>query len=110
MTELKTYLMRIQPTRTQMLVQGTQEEAEHVTAHFYRLKELTEQGIVLHAGRTTNSDRSSFGIVIFRAENDEAARAFVATDPAVANGVMKAELFPYGVALMAAPQSTDTTT
>lgn len=101
MTELKTYMMCIQPTRTQMLVKGTEEEAQHVGAHFQRLKQLMDTGVVLHAGRTTNADRSSFGVVIFRAESDEAARAFVAADPAVASGIMRAELFPYGVALVA---------
>lgn len=83
------YLYRIQPTRPAML-----------TEHFTYLQTLNTQGIVLLAGRTLNTDITSFGIVIFEAENDESARQVMENDPAVCQGVMKAELFPYRVALM----------
>jgi uncharacterized protein YciI len=55
----------------------------------------------LAAGRTLNTDESSFGIIIFRADSEEAARRIVADDPAVRGGVMRAELYPYRIALMA---------
>lgn len=96
------YLYRIQPVRPEMLSEGPDpEETGIVSAHFAYLNDLTEQGIVLLAGRTLNTDASSFGIVIFKAEDDDAARAIVHNDPAVKNRVMRAELFPYRVALMA---------
>lgn len=97
----KQYLYRIQPARPAMLWEGpTPEEIELVESHFEYLKELLDAGELILAGRTQNSDPSSFGIVIFEAESDEAARVRMANDPAVRAGVMLAELYPYRVALM----------
>jgi len=53
------------------------------------------------AGRTLNTDERSFGIVIFRADSEEAARRVMDQDPVVHNRVMRAELYPYRIALMA---------
>ena len=94
------FLYRIQPTRDDMLSGGpTPEEERIVGAHYHYLKRLTDLGVVILAGRTLNTDASSFGIVIFRADSEEAAQEIVANDPAVKGGVMRAELFPYRVAL-----------
>lgn len=65
------------------------------------MKGLTEQGVVILAGRTLNTDESSFGIVIFKAGSEEQAREIVNNDPAVRQGGMRAELYPYRVALIA---------
>jgi uncharacterized protein YciI len=95
------YLYRIQPTRPDMLSEGATAEEEYVVdAHFNYLKGLMERGVVILAGRTLNTDQSSFGIIIFRADTEEAAQAVVANDPAVKRGVMRAELFPYRIAMM----------
>jgi len=72
--------------------------------HFDYLKALTVQGVVVLAGRTLNTDESSFGIVILTAASEDAARAIMHNDPAVKQGVMRAELFPYRIALMASGQ------
>jgi len=83
-----------------MLIEGpTDEEARVVGAHFHYLKDLSEQGVVVLAGRTTTEDESVFGIFVFRAGSEEAARALMESDPAVCQGVMKAELFPFRVAI-----------
>ena len=96
------YLYRIQPSRLAMLAQGaTPEEEAVIDAHFSYLQDLTRRGVVLLAGRTLNTDPSAFGIVIFEAECDQAALAIMQADPAVRAGVMRAELFPYRVALLA---------
>lgn len=50
--------------------------------------------------RILNTDASAFGIVIFEAADETAARAIVGNDPAVKQGVMRAELYPYRIALM----------
>jgi hypothetical protein len=47
-----------------------------------------------------NTDESTFGIVILSAETEEIAREIVKNDPAVRESVMRAELFPYRVALI----------
>ena len=102
MSDTAQWLYRIQPTRPEMLSDGpTPEESEIVSQHFAYLKDLTERGIVVLAGRTLNTDASSFGIVILNAPSEEAARQLVENDPAVRGGVMRAELFPYRIALMA---------
>lgn len=102
------YLYKIQPTRLEMLAAGpTPEEAEIVSQHFAYLRDLTEKGVVIMAGRTLNTDESSFGIVIFKADSKAAAQAIVDNDPAVKNRVMQAELYPYRIALMAKEELVD---
>ncbi len=101
MSENDQYLYRIQPTRPGMLVEGpTAEEERVVGEHFAYLQGLTERGVLILAGRTLNTDESSFGIVIFWALSEQAAREIMENDPALRQGVMKGELFPYRVALM----------
>jgi uncharacterized protein YciI len=101
MSAVTQYLYRIQPTRSEMLPEGpTPEEEAIVSEHFSYLKDLMEQGILLLAGRTLNTDASSFGIVIFKATSLADAHAVMNNDPAVRKGVMRAELYPYRIALM----------
>ncbi len=101
MSETTTYLYRVQPVRPEMLSEGpTSEESEITAQHFAYLKDLMEQGVVIVAGRTLNTDSSSFGIIIFNAESEEAARAIVNNDPAVKHRIMRSELFPYRIALI----------
>ena len=90
------YLYRIQATRLEMVTRGpTDEEASILSDHVNYLEDLTRQGVVLVFGRTQNNDSSTFGIVIFRAESEDAARSIMNNDPAVKKGIMRAELFPY---------------
>jgi uncharacterized protein YciI len=94
------FLYRIQPTRLAMLTEGpTEREAQIVGAHFSYLEKLVAEGTVIMAGRTLNADERTFGIVVFLAESEAQAKELVRNDPAVENGVMRAELFPYLVAL-----------
>ena len=90
------YLYKIRPVRPDMLTEGsTESESKTFSEHFDYLKDLTEKGTVMLAGRTQNKDYSSFGIVIFKAESEEKAREIMNNDPAVKNRVFRAELFPY---------------
>ena len=102
MTDTTQYLYRIQPTRLGMLTEGpTERESEITSLHFAYLKDLVEQGVIILAGRTLNSDENTFGITILNAENEDIARQIMLDDPAVREGVMNAELFPYRIALIA---------
>jgi uncharacterized protein YciI len=97
------FLYRIQPTRPEMLRDGlTENEAEVVGRHFKYLQQLVSEGVVVMAGRTLNTDESAFGIVVFRAPSQAEARKLMQNDPAVAGGVMHADLFPYRIALLSA--------
>ena len=93
------YMLRLKPS----LAQGekwTEAEEKAVEEHFQRLEKLLEEGTLIMAGRTQTMDEKTFGIVILETETEEEAYVLMETDPAVAEGVMTAELFPYKVALM----------
>jgi len=98
---MRQWIYVLKPARLEMLTEGsTPEEDEIVSRHFAYLSDLTGKGVMILMGRTQNNDESTFGIAIFEAENEEAARAIMENDPAVKNGVMTATLYPYKVALM----------
>ncbi len=93
------YVLKV--TRLEMLTESpTPEEDAIVSQHFAYLKDLTEKGVMILMGRTQNNDKSTFGIAIFEAENEEVARTIMENDPAVVGDVMRATLYPYRVALM----------
>lgn len=101
MPEARYFLYKIQATRPEMVSEGpTSEEDRVVSEHFDYLKRLTEEGIVLLAGRTLNTDYSTFGIVIIRAESEAYARQVMQNDPAVKRRIMRAELYPFRIALL----------
>lgn len=77
----------------------TETEENIVNEHFNSLVRLKEGGKLILAGKTGGLDDTTFGIVIFEADNDEEASAIMNSDPAVEKGVMTAELFPYRVAI-----------
>ena len=95
------FIYVLKPTRLAMLTEGsTPEERDTVSRHFAYFKDLTEKGIMILMGRTQNNDESTFGIAVFEAEDESAARQIMENDPAVLGGVMTATLYPYKIALM----------
>jgi uncharacterized protein YciI len=74
------------------------EEEGIVEGHFKYLQAKLQKGELYLAGRTLNEE--PFGIAIFQAESQEAAREFMGNDPAVKQHVMTAKLYPYAIALM----------
>lgn len=77
------------------------EDNAAVGAHFQRLKAATAAGQVILAGRTNESLDKTFGLVVFTAADEAAAREFMLADPCVIAGVMTAEVHPYALALRA---------
>ena len=71
-----------------------------VAVHFNRLKKLKEDGILILAGRTLNDDEKQFGIVIYEASSEKEAKSIATEDPAVKQGIMTAEVYPYRIALI----------
>lgn len=99
---MPTYICRIQPVRPEMLSEGPTEAESRITVeHFEYLKRLMEEGALILAGRTLNSDYSSFGIAIFNARDDEHMGQLTAGDPGVAQKLFRAEWYPYRIALHA---------
>lgn len=98
---MEQYIYRLQLKPTYLNQQNwTKKEEDIVGRHFRRLKQLTEERTVILAGRTLNEEESQFGIVIIEVENEEEAQRLMKTDPAIEEGLMSGELFPYHVALM----------
>ncbi|TQR17481.1 YciI family protein [Psychrobacillus soli] len=75
----------------------TDKENSIVQHHFEVLQNLQEEGKLLLAGRTLNMD--PMGIVILEVDTEEEAVELMNNDPAVKEGIMEAQLFPYRVAL-----------
>jgi len=98
---MEQFLYQLMPTRTDMLLDGlTDRENEVIDSHSAYLEDLKEKGVLKLAGRTTNTDAPGFGVVVFEAKNEEAARLVMADDPAVKEGVLAAQLFPFRISLM----------
>ncbi len=99
-TTARNFLYRIVPVRADMLVTGpTEHEMQVMGAHFAHLQKLAADGVVLMAGRTLVAGPDTFGIVVFKAASPDEAEAAMRSDPAIAQGVMQGELFPYRVAV-----------
>ena len=103
------FLYRIVPTRLEMLVSGpTEREMQVIESHFAHLRQLAEDGVVLMAGRTIETGPATWGIVVFTAPSLAEAEAVMRSDPAIAQGVMHCELFPYRVAVWSEAFRLDT--
>lgn len=76
----------------------TDDEKRIMGEHSTYLSEKTRDGQVIHAGPCT--DMIGPGIVIFYADSEEAAREFMANDPAVKHGIFIAELHPLALSLV----------
>ncbi len=90
------YLYLIHPLRDGFFEQPTPEEDTIMEEHYQYLKRAAENGIVLLAGPCLDD---TFGIIIFQAESDQLANAFMFNDPSVMKNVMMAELHPLCISL-----------
>ncbi len=106
---MEQYIYLLQPRRLAMLTEGpTDEEAQALAGHVAYLERLSGEGDVLLAGRTQTADENTRGLVILQAPSESAATAIMQGDPAVAEGVMSAELYPYRIAALS-PQILEAT-
>ncbi len=94
------FLYQLHPVRLGMITEGpTEQEAAILTAHREYLQAACYAGIVLTAGRITSEDEHVFGICVFQMENEAEAETFMENDPAISEGLMRATLHPYRVAV-----------
>ncbi len=77
----------------------TAEDKAAVDRHLANFKAAIQSGQLILAGRTKEQADKTFGLAIFEATDEAAARRFMEADPAVAAGVMTAELHPFAVVL-----------
>jgi uncharacterized protein YciI len=92
------YVLRLVP-RLHSDSAWTQEDKMALDRHFARFQHAIETGELILAGRTLEPGDKTFGIAIFEANDETAARKFMESDPAVVAGLMTAELHPFSVAL-----------
>jgi uncharacterized protein len=92
------YVLRLVP-RLHSDSAWTKDDEAALTRHFTRFKRAIETGELILAGRTPEPGDKTFGIAIFEAADETAARKFMESDPAVVAGLMTAELHPFAVAL-----------
>ena len=92
------YVLRLVP-RLHSDSAWTKEDNMAISRHFVRFQHAIETGELILAGRTKEPGDKTFGIAIFEAKDEAAARAFMESDPAVVAGLMTAELHPFAVAL-----------
>lgn len=93
------YLYVLKPIRTAMLTEGpTSEEEVILGRHFEYIQSLKKNGTLRLAGRTTQNDESTLGVVVFMADSENDARRVMEEDPAVSQHVMSAKLSPFRIA------------
>jgi uncharacterized protein len=90
------FLYMVRPPRATFADDATEKERAVIAAHFAYLQGMRERGELILAGRCENAE---FGIVVFEAADEAAARRVMQDDPAVSAGVFSAKLYPFGVAL-----------
>ncbi|MFZ2098685.1 MAG: YciI family protein [Anaerolineales bacterium] len=93
------FIYLIHPYRHEYFENPTAQEEAVMEAHFKYLEQAASQGEVLLAGPCLDE---TFGVVVIRSENEQAARAFMMNDPAVKDDVMMAELHPMRVSVRGA--------
>jgi len=92
------YVLRLVP-RLHSDAAWTKEDNMVLSRHFTRFQHAVETGELILAGRTMEPGDKTFGIAVFEATDEAAARSFMESDPAVVAGLMTAELHPFAVAL-----------
>ncbi len=96
------YVLRVAPALHDQ-ARWTQADNDAVSRHFARLADAAKTGQVIFAGKTSEPLDTTFGLVVFEAGSEAAARQFMESDPAVVAGVMTATLHPYALALQRKP-------
>ena len=63
--------------------------------HVEYLQRLTDQGIAIVAGHTTNHDENAFGLAVVRADSENSARKILEEDALVRAGLLTVTVFPF---------------
>ena len=92
------------PTRPGFHLAPTESESKAMAAHFAYLQSLVASGEVVVAGP---AEDGSLGLVVFSKADAGAARARIDADPAVAAGVMTAEVKPWRMSLFGTGTTRD---
>lgn len=100
--ESRQFIYFLRPKRLEMLTKGpTAEEARVQAEHGNYLEGLAARGVVVLAGRTSNNDETTVGVVVVTAPDEAAAHKIMESDPFVKTGLMISTLFPFRIAYRA---------
>ena len=91
------FMYVLEPARPTFPDDITSDEQLILSQHFDYLSRLSEDDVVILAGRT---EAAEMGIVVLQADSETAARTIVDNDPAVTGGIMAAKLYPFRLALL----------
>lgn len=91
------YIYLIHPYRQELAFQPRPDEEIILSEHLTYLQRAAAEGILVLAGPSLDG---IFGLVIFRADTEQAAEQFMFNDPAVKGGLMVAELHPFRVSMI----------
>jgi uncharacterized protein len=91
------WLYVLRPPRQTFAEDLTEDEAAIMSEHFHYLQGLLAEGRLVLAGPALGP---VFGVCVFEAEDEEAARRVAEADPAVASGLQKVVLSPFRVSLL----------
>lgn len=101
-TNLWIYIVRL--VRTDMLQTGpTETEQATLGRHGAFIMDLVGKGTMIFVGRTLTTGPETFGLSVIKAADEASARAIVDADPAVEEGLMRADLYPFHLAGIVAP-------
>jgi uncharacterized protein YciI len=84
------WLYLIHPPRDHFVETITPDEVAIMEEHSENLARLLAEGVLVLAGPTFG--RVNTGIAVIEAEDEDAARAIMMSDPAVTSGLMQPEL------------------
>jgi uncharacterized protein YciI len=88
----------LHPPREDFAATMTDAERAVWGVHFERLQRLLADGTLILAGPTLG--RVNTGICVIEAPDEDAARAIMEADPAIAGGHARGELRPFRVSLL----------
>lgn len=95
---MKTYIYQLKLVeRLYDELEWTEEDNNIIEAHYLRIKKDFEEKKIIHVGQTVDPKADGFGLVVYYAENDEAAKKYMEADPALIHHLMTATYQPYKV-------------
>jgi uncharacterized protein len=92
------WLVVLRPARAEMAFEPTEEESRVISDHYNYLVGLRDAGKLVVAGPSIVAG-DTIGIGVLDVDEEDEARAIVAADPAIVDGVMTAEIRPFRIAV-----------
>ena len=95
---MPSWIYFLHPPRPAFAATMTDEESAAFAEHFDHLQRLLADGVLVLAGPTLGETNT--GIAVFEAEDEDAARRVMQSDPAIAAGIVTGELREMRVSLL----------